>query len=502
MRTAAFLYAASISPFALEPLGGGESAFGRALSFASAIPGLERMAVAEGKASLPSGPYPRIKRDDWTLDLLLEEMGKLGEGLDAVFLVWADEPFLDPALASRMLENFRKYRAEYGFADGYPVGLAAEILSPRVIPSLRRLAESMPPAIERDSLFTVIQRDINSFDIETEISPKDLRELRLTLACDSRRDRLLVERLIEAGVKDEATALALIPERLDLLRTLPAFVQVQIVGGCHQACSLCPYPLVGGELLSRRDHMPTERFAGLVDQVAELCGDATIDVSLWGEPSRHPDFAGVVEAVLCHPGLSLIVETSGLGWDWEKVARIAGAGGDRVQWVVSLDACDAERYAAIRGPGWEEASAFAERMVSAFPRSAHVQMLRVRENEDSLEAFWRGWKKKTDRVIVQKYSTFAGFLPQRKVSDLSPLVRHPCWHLKRDMSILIDGIVPLCRDCARNEVVLGEAFSPGALAAAWAAGESYHRAHVAAQRGEGAYPEPCGACDEYYTYNA
>ena len=49
-------------------------------------------------------------------------------------------------------------------------------------------------------------------------------------------------------------------------------------------------------------------------------------------------------------------------------------------------------------------------------------------------------------------------LPARKVSDLSPLTRRPCWHLKRDLSVLMDGAVPLCKECVRGEIVLGNAF--------------------------------------------
>jgi spiro-SPASM protein len=516
MRTAALVYAASLRPEAFVPLGGGSSAYERCLAFASGLPGLERAAVAclpssAGTVSPPEGPFPLVRRESWTTDAILDEIGRVGEGLDAVFFFWADEPFLDRGLAARMLDNFRRYRAQYGYADGYPVGLAAEILSPGIVPALRGLAATLPPEPARDSLFTILQKDINSFDVETEISPRDLRDLRLCLACDSKRDLVLVERLAEAGVQDEASALRVIPERLDLLRSLPAFVQVQVAGGCAQGCELCPYPALGGAgqaegVLGRRDFMPRDRFADLMDQTASLCGDAVVDLSLWGEPSLHPDIGGLVDEVLSRPGLSLIVETSGLGWERPAVERLAAsyAAADRLHWVVSLDAWSPELYAKLRGPGYAEATAFADFLIGLFPRSAYVQMVRATENEAELEAFWRGWKKKTERVIVQKYSRFAGFLPERKISDLSPLLRRPCWHLKRDLSVLLDGTVPLCRECVRGELVLGNAFSSDSgLAEAWAAGEAYHLAQVGASLGKGgAYPAPCAACDEYYTYNA
>jgi spiro-SPASM protein len=515
MRTAAFVYAGSLSRHALEPLAGGASAFERCLSFISALPGLERAVVAEGALSLPPlppGPYAVVRRDSWTVDALLAEMALAAKDVDALFFAWGDEPFLDAALAGRMLEDFRKYRAEYGFADGYPVGLSAEILAPRAIEAIRGLAAGLPPEVERDSIFAAVQKDINAFDIETDISPVDLRDLRLTLACDTKRNKLLVDRLASAGVRDAPTALDLIPKNPSLLRTLPAFVQVQVEAGCPQSCKLCPYPSfgppVGGDILSDRRSMERRDFASILDQVVELSGDAVIDISLWGEPSLHPDIGGLVEDALARPSLSLIVETSGIGWDERTVERIAALddGRRRLDWVVSLDAASRALYSELRGEGFEEAVAFAELLIGLFPGRAHVQMVRAKENEVELESFWREWKKRTDKVIVQKYSRQAGLLPERRVSDLSPLLRRPCWHLKRDLSILLDGTVPLCRDFSQGGIVLGKAFAPagGGLAAAWEAGEAYHAAHIEACRsGSGSgFPAPCEACDEYYTYNA
>jgi spiro-SPASM protein len=509
MKLAAVIYAGSLSTYALKAIGSGPSAYDRCLGFVQGLPGLERAVVAQGRLELPDGGFPKIRKESWTIDLLLEEIGRIGEGMDAVLLAWADEPFLDRRLAATMLEDFRRYRAEYGFADGYPIGLSAEILAPRAVPALRRLASELPGDVGRDALFTVVQKDINAFDIETDISPLDLRDLRLTLACGSKRDFLLVERLAAAGVSDAGSALKVIPENLGLLRTLPAFIQVQIASGCPQACALCAYPLFGGDILSLRRDMSRERFASLMDQVVELCDDAVIDISLWGEPSMHEDIGGIIDEVAARPSLSLIVETSGLGWDRALVEGLAARDSGRIDWVISLDASSPELYAELRGPGFAEATAFAEALLGLFPRRAHVQLVRAKENEAELEAFWRGWKKKTDKVIVQKYSRFAGLLPERKVSDLSPLVRRPCWHLKRDLSILVDGSMPLCRDFSHGDILLGNAFeerrgNPAGIAAAWSAAEVYHAAHIeACAKGTSSlFPAPCEACDEFYTYNA
>ena len=156
MKIAAFINAGSLSPYALEPLAGGDSAFERSLDFVSGLPGLERTVVAQGSRALPKprsglalGEYSVVARADWSFDHMLGD-GRAGEGLDAVLLAWADEPFLDRELAGKMIEDFRRYRAEYGFADGYPGGLSAELLSPRAIPAIRDLAAlHFPRAIAR-----------------------------------------------------------------------------------------------------------------------------------------------------------------------------------------------------------------------------------------------------------------------------------------------------------------------------------------------------------------
>jgi spiro-SPASM protein len=295
MKIAAVVYAGSLSPHALQPIGGGPSAYDRCLGFVRGLPGLERFVVAEGKLPLPEGTAPKIAREAWTFDQLLEEMARVGQGADAVLLAWADEPFLDAALAARMLEDFRRYRADYGFADGYPVGLSAEILAPRVIPAVRGLAASIPSEPGRDSLFAAIQKDINAFDIETDISPVDLRDLRLTLACDTKRNSLLVSRLAAAGVGDAASALELIPANLGLLRTLPAFIQVQVAAACPQSCRLCAYPAfgaaaTGGDVTALKGEMGLGSFASLLDQVTELSEDAVIDISSSARPWRGPRF--------------------------------------------------------------------------------------------------------------------------------------------------------------------------------------------------------------------
>lgn len=421
----------------------------------------------------------------------------------AVLYLQADSPFIDEALTSTLLDLHRRYRAEYTFADGYPPGFVPELLATRVLPNLVELAARSDAPADRDGLFAVIQKDINSYDIETHLSPVDMRAYRFSPVCDSRRNFMAAERLWQLGARTADDALAIIPDHPELLRTVPAFLWVQIVEACPQACSYCPYPEMVGDPRGLTGFMPLDRFNRLMLEAESLCDDLVVDVSLWGEPSMHPDIEGIVQAVLERPRFTLIVETSGIAWKPRLAETLAAKAGKRIQWIVSLDDADEEGYRRLRGEGKDEASAFAERMLGATPGNVHIQAVRMKDNEPRLEAFYRGWKKRGDKVIIQKYDSFAGSLPDLQVADLSPLDRLPCRHLARDMSVLLDGTVPPCKHClvkGEDRLVyaesMGNVFTEG-LEAMWNRVGSWYERH---QRAD--YPEPCGRCDEYHTFNA
>jgi spiro-SPASM protein len=260
--------------------------------------------------------------------------------------------------------------------------------------------------------------------------------------------------------------------------------------------------------------MPKAAFAALMEKIENFAGDAVIDLSLWGEPALHPECMELIETVLSRPGLSLIIETSGIGWksaDLEALAQAASRAAPRknrmspLSWIVSLDAHDPERYKQARGAGFAEAVSCAKTLLALFPKDAYVQAVRVKGFEDDIEHFYRSWKNETgmndgSRIIIQKYDDFAGALPKLQASDLSPVKRRPCWHIQRDMNILLDGRVPQCREdlaaLANNgSGVWGNAFNED-LAVIWERGAELYLEHCKAS-----YKGICAACDEYYTYN-
>jgi spiro-SPASM protein len=494
MKNVAVANGLTLGQYSRQELPGGGHTLARVLDFARRLPGVEQPAVLlAGQAACPDGFQP-VRLQDGSAAELLAALARLADGSDNLFYFFADCPLLDARLAARMLDSHRRYFADYTFADGYPLGLAVEILRPQALPALVALAAGCPEvqADARGAIFEVLRRDINSFDVETELAPIDLRQLRLVLSADTKRNLLLLRRLLVAGAADAEGACRLVQERPELLRTLPAFFAIQIVEGCPQLCSYCPYPKFGIRQTGKQAQMPLERFLGLADRIRDFCAEAVLDVSLWGEPAYYEGFPELAAAVRDR-GLRLVVETSGVGWQGKSLEQVPA--GDYIDWIVSLDADGPQLYRTLRGEGYEEAVRSLETLAARFPGRVHAQAVRMKENEEPLEEFYRGWKAKMGKVIIQKYDHFCGLLPDRRVADLSPLKRFPCWHLKRDLAVLIDGRVPLCREDVGRAHPLGNLFEED-LAAVWGRAEVFYRAHLREE-----YLQLCAACDEYYTFN-
>jgi spiro-SPASM protein len=517
--------AAEAASSAVSPLIDGKNSLILALQRGQSFPGVGKTVLLTG----PEGDFPPVpagicveKRDSWTVKALLEAIAVHSVDFDLSYFAWADCPFLDPQLAGRLAERHLLYAAEYSYADGWPYGLAPELLSPGTAAILAKiLGDSDGGSVGRDALFSVIQKDINAFDIETEISTVDLRCHRLNLCADSQRNLLLLRRFIDCaagGIPDTAAVQRIVAEKPEILRTLPAFYPVQVYGGCPQSCVWCPWPQAAGGASSavteRRDYMEARQFESLLEKISAFSGDAVIDLSLWGEVSLHPEKMTLIEMTLRRPELALIIETSGIGWkksELEYSAQLAQKAASvrrkitlpPLSWIVSLDTADPSRYKEIRGAGFAESNDCAKTLLSLFPRDTYVQAVRTTGAENDIERFYHSWKEAvpaTTNIIIQKYNDFCGMLPRKQASDLSPIIRQPCWHLMRDMPILLDGTVPLCCQqiaAADNKCTIGNALSEP-LDTIWERGQRFYAEQSGAKP---KYNTLCAGCDEYYTYN-
>lgn len=474
-----------------------QSVLDRVFSFSKSLPDIDKTIVLLSSSESFEENVELVVKKRWTEEELFNVFSDIAESYDNIFYFWGDFPLLDADLANKMYGNHIKYYAGYTFADGYPLGFSPEILRTSDIPALHQLSKGSEKVLSRNSIFDVLQKDINAFDIETDISPVDLRMYRISLSCDTKRNSLQLKNLINAGITDIESLLEKIETNRHLLRTIPAYYQIQIIDSCPHHCFYCPFAqqAVPAE---QKQSMAIDVYSNLLDNIVRFSDDAHISLSAWGEPSLHENFTAIAEETLKRKSLSLLIETSGIGWSrktLEQVKKFSEIYSSPVQWIVSLDTMDRDLYSKLRGDGYDEAYETAHLLLEMFGENCWVQAVRMEENEVNLEDFFRYWKTKTENIIIQKYDWFCGQYEQKKITDLSPLNRDPCWHLKRDMFIKLNGDVPLCREDLKCSMKLGNIFNDN-LEEIWSAGEKIYLDHI-----KGEYSPLCRECDEYYTYN-
>ncbi|NCN05327.1 MAG: spiro-SPASM protein [Spirochaetales bacterium] len=494
-------YSQALSLF-LDEVGKFEEIFG--LSFDS---GNESSILRELNAnrevvtlSLTDSSWKGIFQGLWQYFSSREPLGSPEQ--DEFWFFWGDSPFMNPKLALEIESLFQTYRADFAFADGYPKGIGIEILGFHRLLSMVQLSQLHDLPVSRSGVFDLIQKDINSFHIETRMAEGDHRLTRLELHGQYRRTHTIVVSLAKEFFEarntdpwdDEAFELPFLENRYSH-RSLPAAVNLQLIARCPHSCTYCPYPVINPGHLTDPRIMELQRVKILVQKLISFMPEGTISLSGLGEPALHPDILAILFYLDQESPYSVTVETTGVGWPENFFEFFERNPLKKTKFIIGLDTNNPDRYASLGKIQFEKAHSFARDLLKKMKEHVFIQAIRLSGGEEDLLKFYQEWESITPQVIIQKYDTFGGILPDRKVVDLQPLRRFPCWHIKRELTILVDGTVVRCKEDVDGADSAGNAFTHS-LEEVWKAYDSVYNHH----RNE-EYPGICGNCDEYYTFN-
>lgn len=528
MKSLIILFADNYSNFGFEKVFDGKSAFDLTLDWAKNVKtasGIEVFCADSNRNLVMENTADGIKvksKAKWTNESLFAEISDSLKSLDCDYALFsfAFNPFLNKVLTEKLIDTHEKFKSEYSFADGYPAGVSPEILDKGLVNILSELIKTKDDlnnqTVTKTSIFDLIKTDINSFEIETEISENDWRLYRFDFSCDKKENYLSCVKLFEKvktlpldDRNDVQKICEVASKEVSVLKTIPAYFNIQIESSYQSANPYCAYTVFGG---NRKNTMSFDDFEKIIKQVSEINPDAVVSLSLWGDPLLHGEFFKFVDEILKYQGLSVLIETDGFNVSDEDFVsklkklsdKVSGAGLRKngfapVLWLVNIDAMTQNVYEKLHpGLRLENAVNSVKVLNELFRDATYAQYLRTTENEDELENFYRTYKEKEfvsgGNFVIQKYDHFCKKMPEVKSADLSPIERLPCWHLRRDFNILADGSVPVCRDKSFEEPagnVLNESID-----AIWAKINSVLQNHI-----ENNYCKGCDCCDEFYTYN-
>lgn len=457
-----------------------------------------------------------VYNSQWNVSTLFQNINQILTKNDAQSAIYAfaDCPFLNQEITKKLLDSHYEYQAEYTFADGYPYGFAPEIIDVGTCGILAELSKTNFAKegqwnVKKDSIFSFLKLDINSFEIETVLAQTDWRLFRFNFDCSKKEYFVSCKELWKNAQteKDIEVLSKIASENPAILKTVPSYYNIQICDSCTAKCIYCPYPKCYEEKnkinpSQAKNQMSFENFCNLVDKIKDFSNQAVINLSLWGEPFNHPQLLDFIKKVLSYDSLSVFIETDGqkitqsfcdeLKQIVENAAERTN-GWQKVMIAISLDATTNQTYQKIRNVQNDIQEVLEKiKMISqVLPDSVYPQFVRTNYNEEELESFYRFWN---GNVIIQKYDDFAHLLPECKPADLSPLERNVCWHLRRDMVILTNGDVPFCKEYVLDGII-GNVFEQN-LEEIWKKTDDVVKEHICQK-----YNSKCGNCDEYYTFN-
>lgn len=441
------------------------------------------------KRDLPPLKFIEQASDASALKYLFEK-----EDIDDVLVLDSLSPLVDLGVMRTMYENHIKYFAEYTFSENIPKGLAGEIAHRTI-----RHRFSDRDNASQFSLGEIVKKNINSFDIEVYFENPDIRKYRATGSFNDPIQSQITSNILTkmAKIPTYREFAGIILEDPYVQMPHPTYIEIEPVGKCELDCLFCP------RHYSDIDRLPME--IPLFDKILAEITKRKIDVSVclggMGEPLEHPEFIKLVDKLSANSLVQrIILETNGIHLSEDLFRRLLKYR-EKLFIIVNLGALDADLYKEIHGK-----DLFAEVLENLVGISkieykkkdlVTIQFLKIKQTEKIIDKFYTFWNEKGFDVLLQKQNTFNGLVEDFRFSDLTPLERIPCWHLKRDLVVQSDGRALICKQDIANKKIIGN-FSEDSLEDIWLRGRE-----LAANEALGDFSgfHDCERCDEWYTFN-
>ncbi|MFP3419451.1 glycosyltransferase family protein [Bacillus sp. SIMBA_154] len=105
-----------------------------------------------------------------------------------------DNPFIDSALLSKMLEKHRQEKADYTYTNGTPLGISGEMIDAPILSEIDNFPLSQP---EREHVTLYIRKHPEQFHLQLFTPPKELAYPAYRFTIDTEEDYVFATRLLE-----------------------------------------------------------------------------------------------------------------------------------------------------------------------------------------------------------------------------------------------------------------------------------------------------------------
>ncbi len=414
-------------------------------------------------------------------------------------------PLCDTEITAHLFRIHNEYRADITYGENLPPGIAPHFISRDLLESLE-IMEANDADVAAMGLRAFVEKNINQFHAEVHYQEPDLRLLRLDFSLATPRSvaktsaflsRLGTTKQTYAGLQP------LIEKDPGLLHLFPSYIEIEFSADATHRSFFSPLRSI--EPTTAR--LSRENFELVLAYIQTGLGDTSVCASGLGEPLEHPNAAEYLRSLLDDANIRFVfVETNGIYLDALN-ALASHPAAKKLRVIVLLNSL--EKYAEYSGAPQamlEQTKAnmktFAGLLANHGLNAQEIlflQVFKVEENETEIDSLYALAEDLGASFLLQKYNRYAGLMPERRVSDMTPLERYSCWHLRRDLFIRANGDVAFCKQTIdpQKSTARGN-LRKDSLADMWQA----QRADFALNY-MGKYPAhlPCANCDEYFTFN-
>ncbi len=385
--------------------------------------------------NIPDG-IKNIVVDKLYPSVILSEIIKEAKNNDSIVIMNVGNPFYDNDFIDEMFKRHEKYIADYTYCIGYPVGLAPEIIRKDIIKELINLVKD-DKTVRKDYLFYSISKDINSFDIETILSDYDVRIFRVSVGINDIGEEIITKNFYTIFKNDfnYQKIVEYINNNPQKLFTTVYLLILELTN--YSTVSSIYYPK------NKEDHLQLDfnNIKKIILDFKKINENIHVVLGGIGEPLEHENFIDILKYIV-NNNINVIIETTGYSIDESFINKISNIDKMKISFVIKYDAYEEKTYSMIHPEADFNQIKNSIELLKKAGFNVYKQIIRMVENEVEIEKFIR--KKEVDDLIIRKYSTYCDMIQDKKVVDLAPLKRIPCYHLRREFYIKADGTVPVC----------------------------------------------------------
>lgn len=247
-----------------------------------------------------------------------------------------------------------------------------------------------------------------------------------------------------------------------------------------------------GADFTHKDDMSVTCFQKIISECQELAPELMISLGVWGEPLLNPDFKEIFHTIQ-QTQFHILVESRGLYLNRELCELILSRPHTELIFDISFSTENDYKKYKKTPYSLHEISEF----IRTLPNREHIwiRLTRTHQSEAHIPLFLKQWHDFMPHVLITKADSFGD--PMIKVVDLAPIRRHACWALRRELTILSDGMVMLCRQDKRLEHSLGF-IQELSLKELW---DNNQHAFLEQEKGLYNTCAACSQCDDWWIWN-